>query len=90
MNYILYIVTSQFLSQLHFRQKVGAQLSDALKDIDSLNPEWVASARPCTPRLIFYFERCPKDISNLKKMEHNIEDRIYQILKKSRIINSNK
>ncbi|KAJ8973619.1 hypothetical protein NQ317_003249 [Molorchus minor] len=50
--------------------------------------EWIANGRPCTPRLIFYFERCPKYVTNTKKLEHNLEDKIYHILKKTRIINT--
>lgn len=44
------------------------------------------NGRTCIPRLLFYFERCPKGVTNIKKLEHNMEDRIYHILKKTRIL----
>lgn len=62
-------------------------MSEVLKDVGKLSPEWISSGRLCMPRLIFYFEHKPRNIQNLKKLEHNMEDRIYQILRKTRIIN---
>lgn len=83
MNYIQY-----FKAADNLRQKLGTAFSDALKEIDGLSPEWVSNCRFCTPRLLFYFECGPKNVTNIKKLEHNIEDRIYHILKKTRIISS--
>lgn len=74
------------------------QVQDVLRNISNLNPEWVSNGRPCTPRLVFYFERCPKQFKNpqkypqlnIKKLEHETEDRIYHILRKVRIVGSTK
>lgn len=75
-----------------------SQLSEVLRSIPKLNHEWISNGRPCTPRLVFYFERCPKQFKNpqkyphlnIKKLEHEIEDRIYHILRKVRIVGSTK
>ncbi|KAF5277720.1 hypothetical protein FQR65_LT03700 [Abscondita terminalis] len=82
-NYIQYF---KAIDQL--RQKLATQISESLKDIEGINLEWISNSRPCTPRLLFYFERCPKGVKNIKKLEHDIEDRIYHILRKIRIISS--
>ncbi|KAK4880354.1 hypothetical protein RN001_008500 [Aquatica leii] len=82
-NYIQYF---KAIDQL--RQKLSTQISESLKDVDGLNLEWINNGRPCTPRLLFYFERCPKGVENIKKLEHDTEDRIYHILRKIRIISS--
>lgn len=62
--------------------------SDILKDVDGISAEWVSNGRFCIPRLIFYFERAPSIQPPNKKLEHNMEDRIYHVLKKTRIISS--
>ncbi|ENN78691.1 hypothetical protein YQE_04863, partial [Dendroctonus ponderosae] len=67
-------------------KKMFEEICDCLKSLDMLNPEWVANGRPCTPRIIFYFERTHAVKIGIKKLEHNLEDRIYHILKKTRII----
>ncbi|KAF2880700.1 hypothetical protein ILUMI_25471 [Ignelater luminosus] len=82
-NYIQY-----FKAIDQIRQKLGSQISNALKDIEGISPEWINNGRPCTPRLLFFFERCPKVVENIKKLEHDVEDRIYHILRKIRIISS--
>lgn len=56
--------------------------------MEGASNEWISNARFCRPRMLFYFERCPKRVSNLKKMEHNLEDLIHRILKKARIISN--
>lgn len=65
-------------------------MGSILNNIEGVSLDWASNWRPCTPRLIFYFETCPKNVSNLKRLEHNIEDHIYHILRKTRIISSNK
>lgn len=65
-------------------------IGEILQKIEGVSSEWIANRRLCMPRLIFYFETCPRNITNLKKFEHNIEDRIYQILRKTRLISVNK
>ncbi|KAK5646979.1 hypothetical protein RI129_005443 [Pyrocoelia pectoralis] len=82
-NYIQY-----FKAVDQLRQKLSTQISDRLRDIDGISVEWINNCRTCTPRLLFYFERCPKGVENIKKLEHDIEDRIYHILRKIRIISS--
>ncbi|CAG9835295.1 unnamed protein product [Diabrotica balteata] len=82
-NYIQYFKAIDSLSQ-----KLSDKITELLKGIDTLSQEWVAAGRFCTPRLIFYFERCPTNITNVKKLEHNLEDKIYFVLKKTRIISS--
>ncbi|XP_003701120.1 nonsense-mediated mRNA decay factor SMG8 isoform X2 [Megachile rotundata] len=74
------------------RQKVSPQLSDVLSCIYSLPKDWVSNVRPCSPRVLFYFETCPsvfQDSSsgaNIKKLEHSLEDQIYHVLRKNRIV----
>lgn len=82
-SYIQYFKAAENL-----RQKFASSCTEALKDIEGLEDEWVSNNRFCTPRLLFFFERSPKNVKNIKKLEHNIEDRIYHVLKKTRIISS--
>ncbi|CAG9823382.1 unnamed protein product [Phaedon cochleariae] len=82
-NYIQYFKAVDTLSQ-----KLFEKITHHLKSVDNISSEWVANGRFCTPRLIFHFERCPKNIGNVKKLEHNLEDKIYHILKKTRIIST--
>lgn len=85
-----------FKSLDSIRQKCFKQITEVLRSIPKLNPEWIENGRPCTPRLVFYFERCPKQYrkrnqyshQNFKKLEHDIEDRIYHIFRKVRIVGS--
>lgn len=69
-------------------QKLSDLVSEQLKTVDNISKEWISNGRFCTPRVIFYFEKCPRNIQNVKKLEHNLEDKIYNLLKKSRIINA--
>lgn len=77
---------------LIFRQKVSPQLSDVLSSIYSLPKDWISNVRPCSPRVLFYFETCPTVFqdpasgANIKKLEHSLEDQIYQVLRKNRIV----
>ncbi|XP_003403110.1 nonsense-mediated mRNA decay factor SMG8 [Bombus terrestris] len=74
------------------RQKVSPQLSDVLSSIYSLPKDWISNVRPCSPRVLFYFETCPTVFqdpasgANIKKLEHSLEDQIYQVLRKNRIV----
>lgn len=74
----------------NLRQKLSSTITETLKNIEELDSDWVSSNRFCTPRLLFFFERSPKNVKNIKKLEHNIEDRIYHVLKKTRIISSSR
>lgn len=82
-NYFQYFKAVNTLSQ-----KLHDKVVNEIQSVENITPEWVANGRFCTPRLIFYFERCPKNINNVKKLEHNLEDKIYYILKKTRIIST--
>lgn len=74
------------------RQKISPQLSDVLSSIYSLPKDWVANVRPCSPRMLFYFETCPAvfqetdSTANIKKLEHALEDQIYRVLRKNKIV----
>ncbi|KOX73371.1 Protein SMG8 [Melipona quadrifasciata] len=74
------------------RQKVSPQLSDVLSCIYSLPKDWISNVRPCSPRVLFYFETCPTVFqdaingANIKKLEHSLEDQIYHVLRKNRIV----
>ncbi|XP_011684997.1 PREDICTED: protein SMG8-like isoform X4 [Wasmannia auropunctata] len=77
------------------RQKISPQLSDVLSCIHSLPKDWISNARPCSPRVLFYFETCPAvfqgqpgpdNEANIKKLEHSLEDQIYHVLRKNRIV----
>lgn len=74
----------------NLRQKLATSFTEALKCIEGIDAEWILNNRFCTPRLLFFFERSPKNTRNIKKLEHNIEDRIYHVLKKTRIISSSR
>lgn len=75
-----------------YRQKTSSQLSDFLSSVSGLPKDWMNSGRPCSPRVLFYFDTCPPVFhdpasgANIKKLEHSLEDRIYQVLRKNRII----
>ncbi|KAL2714327.1 nonsense-mediated mRNA decay factor SMG8 isoform X3 [Vespula squamosa] len=76
------------------RQKISPQLSDVLSSISSIPKDWISNARPCSPRVLFYFESCPIPMAlqdadnggNIKKLEHSLEDQIYHVLRKNRIV----
>ncbi|XP_061384264.1 nonsense-mediated mRNA decay factor SMG8 isoform X2 [Danaus plexippus] len=67
--------------------EVSAQITSAL------HQSWAAAwqhGRLCCPRLLFHFKRAPTplraDPAGLKRLEHAVEDQIYFILRKSRLI----
>ncbi|KAL2743606.1 nonsense-mediated mRNA decay factor SMG8 isoform X3 [Vespula maculifrons] len=76
------------------RQKISPQLSDVLSGISTIPKDWISNARPCSPRVLFYFESCPIPMTlqdadnggNIKKLEHSLEDQIYHVLRKNRIV----
>lgn len=63
-----------------------------LNSIHNLPKDWIANVRPCSPRVLFYFETCPTAFqnpdndANIKKLEHSLEDQIYHMLRKNRIV----
>ncbi|XP_076270320.1 nonsense-mediated mRNA decay factor SMG8 isoform X1 [Rhynchophorus ferrugineus] len=82
-SYIQYFKALDILSKKYFDV-----ICEQLESLNKLNTQWIGNGRPCTPRIIFYFERTSRNLSHIsiKKLEHNLEDRIYHILKKTRII----
>ncbi|XP_066583120.1 nonsense-mediated mRNA decay factor SMG8-like [Prorops nasuta] len=74
------------------RQKISGQLSNVLNSIEGLPKDWISNVRPCSPRVLFYFETCPtifqeiEGEANIKKLEHSLEDQIYHVLRKNRIV----
>lgn len=63
-----------------------------LSTIAGLPDAWMTTGRPCSPRVLFYFEkspavfRDPNSTANIKKLEHALEDQIYHILRKHRVV----
>lgn len=79
------------------RQKCAATVTEILKSIldPTVYPEWISNRRLCTPRVVFYFEKCPKEIvrkgySSIKKLEHAVEDKIYHIFRKAKVLINNR
>ncbi|KAL5015428.1 hypothetical protein ScPMuIL_009698 [Solemya velum] len=78
------------------RLKLQHSISDQLQGL--VGKEWFMAGRPCSPRVLFVFESCQLDTfedgdktrsqkaTPLKRLQHLIEDQIYRILRKSRII----
>jgi protein SMG8 len=47
------------------RNKLLPSIIDLIKTLNlQINKEWVYAGRPCSPRVLFTFENCPKDILN--------------------------
>lgn len=69
-------------------QKMYMKITEELRNYEEIGQDWIDNGRLCTPRLIFYFERSPRNVRNIKKLEHNLEDKIYHILKKTRIVSN--
>jgi len=81
------------------RSELLPHMSDCLRGL-AVSPSWLINARPCSPRVLFIFEKNNVDKLNnlserdiktrkippIKKLQHSIEDQIYRILRKSRII----
>ena len=70
----------------HFRMKTFSKLSELLGDINGLPKEWYENGRPCSPRMLFKFDSCPKGVKDIKKLEHALEDQIYHILKRCNLV----
>ncbi|GFU16173.1 protein smg8 [Nephila pilipes] len=82
------------------RLKAVPLFKELLASVEISN-DWLQNGRPCSPRVLFVFESSPLSDSNfsmiesrmkqkkpspLKKLEHSLEDQIYRILRKSRVI----
>ncbi|KAI1297123.1 Protein SMG8 [Halotydeus destructor] len=63
-------------------------IADILKNVPQLSSAWIDSGRPCSPRMLFFFESfdCEDVKTNLRQYELHLEDQIYRFLRKSRII----
>lgn len=70
------------------RVRACEKLSSALTEVSGINKEWYENGRPCPPRMLFRFDSCPKSVSDVKKLEHALEDQIYLILRKCKIISN--
>ncbi|KAI8421178.1 hypothetical protein MSG28_008249 [Choristoneura fumiferana] len=57
---------------------------------ERLGGAWESHGRACCPRLLFHFRRGPSALRRapaaLKRLEHSVEDQLYFILRKARII----
>ncbi|CAF0716244.1 unnamed protein product [Brachionus calyciflorus] len=76
------------------RNKMLPTVVEILKSLDiQINKDWIYAARPCSPRVLFTFENCSQNILNLsdskqilEKLQHSLEDQIYNSLRKSYVI----
>ncbi|XP_063367415.1 nonsense-mediated mRNA decay factor SMG8 [Cydia amplana] len=70
-----------------YRTELAPRTSAA---VSSLGGAWEAHGRSCCPRLLFHFRRAPRALARnpagLKRLEHAVEDQLYFILRKARII----
>ncbi|XP_029644947.1 protein SMG8 [Octopus sinensis] len=81
------------------RVQLLSVMSEQLQGLH-ISKEWYLSARPCSPRVLFVFQTTLLDISTedndmkprsqrnppLKRLQHAMEDQIYRLLRKSRVI----
>ncbi|XP_076452120.1 LOW QUALITY PROTEIN: nonsense-mediated mRNA decay factor SMG8-like [Babylonia areolata] len=82
------------------RLKLQPQLGELLRDLP-VSKEWAATSRLCSPRVLFHFHTHtvgpnPDDdgtsksrsqkLPPLKRMQHNLEDQIYRVLRRARVI----
>ncbi|XP_050420698.1 nonsense-mediated mRNA decay factor SMG8 isoform X3 [Adelges cooleyi] len=81
------------------RLKFLSIIKSVLLKVQNVSPNWIENTRFCSPRLLFYYETCPAEFKKnkqdtgpchpgLKKAEHSLEDQIYSILRKKRIISN--
>uniref|UniRef100_A0A2S2PTR6 Nonsense-mediated mRNA decay factor SMG8 n=2 Tax=Schizaphis graminum TaxID=13262 RepID=A0A2S2PTR6_SCHGA len=81
------------------RSKFLNAIKSTLSKIPNVSTSWIENTRLCSPRLLFYYETCPDEFKKkkqsngpchpgLKKAEHSLEDQIYCILRKRRIISN--
>lgn len=70
------------------RQKLQPIIAECLQSLSSVPSDWVQAGRPCSPRALFVFESYDRTISKerLQNSERQLEDQIYRILRKSRVI----
>lgn len=72
---------------LFLRTELSSLTAEA---VSALGGVWESHKRSCCPRLLFHFRRAPTPLkrnpSGLKRLEHAVEDQLYFILRKARII----
>jgi protein SMG8 len=83
------------------RNKMLPQLVDLIKSLNlPIGKDWLYAGRPCSPRVLFTFENCPADLFGgveglnenskqakmIEKLQHSLEDQIYNSLRKSYVI----
>ncbi len=72
------------------RQKLQPIITEMLQSFPSLPTDWTQSGRLCSPRALFVFESYGENQfikkENLTNCERQLEDQIYRILRKSRVI----
>ncbi|CAB3235309.1 unnamed protein product [Arctia plantaginis] len=72
-----------------YRTELIARTTAALVNINAPGA-WETHGRCCCPRLLFHFRRAPTPLRKapaaLKRLEHAVEDQLYFILRKARII----
>lgn len=71
------------------RNELASQTKAAISEAE-VGGIWESHGRACCPRLLFHFRRAPtplrKNPTALKKLEHAVEDQLYFMLRKTRII----
>nr|CAG4637663.1 EOG090X02WG [Chydorus sphaericus] len=70
------------------RLKLQTNVAEILKTVPGLPKDWLSLGRLCSPRVLFYFEQKPPaaDEENFKSIQHQMEDQIYRLLRKCRVI----
>ncbi|KAJ2947264.1 hypothetical protein O0L34_g16976 [Tuta absoluta] len=72
-----------------FRTELATATTEALSSLN-LGGTWESHGRSCCPRLVFHFRRAPsalrRNLAALKRHEHAVEDQLYYVLRKARII----
>ncbi|XP_013137645.1 PREDICTED: protein smg8-like [Papilio polytes] len=72
-----------------YRNELHLQTKAALSEAE-VGSTWENHGRPCCPRLLFHFRRAPTPLRKapaaLKRLEHAVEDQLYFMLRKTRII----
>nr|CAG4641538.1 EOG090X02WG [Eurycercus lamellatus] len=69
------------------RLKLQSSVAEILKMVPGLPKDWLTLGRLCSPRVLFLFEqRPPSEEGNMKTLQHLMEDQIYRLLRKCRLI----
>lgn len=71
------------------REKCRSDCVQAINDL-KMDFDWKDNGRFCPPRLLFHFLSCPKQLIDVRGLEHALEDQIYQLLKQHKFVVNNK